>query len=1123
MATYNIDKITSPSGDVYKLQDKMSGYSKVSVTPTLTSGTKIGTITVDGTGKDLYYQNAITGVKGNAESSYRTGNVNITPANIGLGNVNNTSDASKQIYEANLLWGGKNFAASYGPIDAAMVGELGANRLMFIKADAITIEYSRDGGTTWTDYGASTWDKQGLFSSGVPFFIGKADSTNKATANGTNYQLQVTINTGVASVYTTLNKFVLYVNTGGSTGSTVTIQKALESSPTSFINHVENIPIEGWSGYNVINVSGITTYGNTPSSQYGRIRFIFKANGGSTNYNGLSVIKIMGFGGVGWTTPSNMAQTGHLYKFDPYQNATFPAQVTATQFNGSLNGNASTATNATSATKATQDESGNNIKANYAASMSISDHTITLKNKNGTSLGTVTVPDNNTTYTFTGGTNKFTVTPSGGTAQDVTVTPSIANNVTGSGTSGYLAKFNGANTITSGPALGTGTTTYLRNDGSWATPTDTTYSAGTGISLSGTTFSNSGVRSIATGSTNGTISVNTGGTSADVAVKGLGSAAYTASTAYAAASHTHSYLPLTGGTISGTLTVNGGPQSINVAASDTSERYIRVNNTKGNILLDVDSSGNHGLYSNTKGGWLLYANTGGNDTDNNLYVPRPLYCSTGRIHANITSGEAQINASNGTHRIYMYCNSNGSSGIYGFKADGTGYSIISTANGAVTSTFNGHATSDLALTGGTVSGSIAISATGKGFNLTDSSGTIYGGLYENGNNLWIGAASSDSPHHRGTNGNTYISAGYNNTNSAGNTTIWIWVPTLSGTTWGGTSYAALHSGNYSNYALPKSGGTLTGTVILNNSIYIYSKDADGTARLLAGMSSANNMLFGYGSRDGSVGATFLDGHVVYIRSNGAINMQCTSASINAALTVTGNIISSTHIGTSSKSSGADGKAGCFLNNSGNLFLTGDTNTGSSIFFYYNKATSNTSKIYESASGTIKVDAYLWGKNASGGSHLVITTVDTDTQKVAYLSTNASALYVNARHGGSSYANKSVTLSSSDIRLKTNIADTKVNALDVINKIRIREFDWIDEHEEKYQPIGMIADEIEKLDKRFAVGGGYDEEGCMNIKSVDTFYLTGYLTKGIQELSKENEELKERIKQLETTLSKISVS
>ena len=68
--------------------------------------------------------------------------------------------------------------------------------------------------------------------------------------------------------------------------------------------------------------------------------------------------------------------------------------------------------------------------------------------------------------------------------------------------------------------------------------TDTTYTAGTGISISSAkAISNSGVRSIASGTSNGTISVNTGGTTANVAVTGLKSAAYTDSSAYAAASH----------------------------------------------------------------------------------------------------------------------------------------------------------------------------------------------------------------------------------------------------------------------------------------------------------------------------------------------------------------------------------------------------------------------------------------------------------------------------------------------------------------------------------------------------------------------------------------------------------
>lgn len=50
--------------------------------------------------KTLAQNSGVTGVKGNAETTYRTGNVNITPANIGLGNVNNTSDANKPVSTA---------------------------------------------------------------------------------------------------------------------------------------------------------------------------------------------------------------------------------------------------------------------------------------------------------------------------------------------------------------------------------------------------------------------------------------------------------------------------------------------------------------------------------------------------------------------------------------------------------------------------------------------------------------------------------------------------------------------------------------------------------------------------------------------------------------------------------------------------------------------------------------------------------------------------------------------------------------------------------------------------------------------------------------------------------------
>lgn len=118
-----------------------------------------------------------------------------------------------------------------------------------------------------------------------------------------------------------------------------------------------------------------------------------------------------------------------------------------------------------------------------------------------------------------------------------------------------------------------------------------TYSAGTGISLSGTTFSNSGVISIATGSSNGTISVNTNGTSANVSVKGLGSAAYTASSAYAAASHSHNYLPLSGGTVTGSIYFNGDSVTYPgyISHDDTS---LTIKAPSANIAAGINGIGN---------------------------------------------------------------------------------------------------------------------------------------------------------------------------------------------------------------------------------------------------------------------------------------------------------------------------------------------------------------------------------------------------------------------------------------------------------------------------------------------------------------------------------------------------
>lgn len=64
---------------------------------------------------------AVTGIKGSEETTYRQGNVNITKANIGLGNVDNTADSTKTVKHA-------------GTADSA--AKLGTARTLSITGDA---------------------------------------------------------------------------------------------------------------------------------------------------------------------------------------------------------------------------------------------------------------------------------------------------------------------------------------------------------------------------------------------------------------------------------------------------------------------------------------------------------------------------------------------------------------------------------------------------------------------------------------------------------------------------------------------------------------------------------------------------------------------------------------------------------------------------------------------------------------------------------------------------------------------------------------------------------------------------------------------------------------------------
>lgn len=162
----------------------------------------------------------------------------------------------------------------------------------------------------------------------------------------------------------------------------------------------------------------------------------------------------------------------------------------------------------------------------------------------------------------------------------------------------------------------------------------------------------------------------------------------------------------------------------------------------------------------------------------------------------------------------------------------------------------------------------------------------------------------------------------------------------------------------------------------------------------------------------------------------------------------------------------------------------------------------------------------------------IASVTADGNRVAFLNSDYHAngygagtehsnyrLGVKAQWGGSSYAMHYIytNLNISDIRLKENVKNSETDALETVNQMKVRQFDWKERMGGWHQNIGFVADELEEIDPNLALGGGYDENGEMDVKQINSPYLLNYAIKAIQELSAKVDEQEKRIKELERRL------
>lgn len=230
------------------------------------------------------------------------------------------------------------------------------------------------------------------------------------------------------------------------------------------------------------------------------------------------------------------------------------------------------------------------------------------------------------------------------------------------------------------------------------------------------------------------------------------------------------------------------------------------------------------------------------------------------------------------------------------------------------------------------------------------------------------------------------------------------------------------------------------------------------------------------------------------------------------------------------------------NNVLELWMEGDTSKkweGYIVRYLNNKVRINTNSLFTdgcelganfSTDGTLMFyDLENQAKTSGKVKRQPVASVSADDSQVAYLFSGTGSkhgetivhrrLGIRAKWGGASFSTDYLYTDGqvSDIRLKENIESSETDALEIVNRMKVRQFDWKERMGGWHQDIGFVADELEEIDPNLALGGGYDENGEMDIKQINSPYLLNYAIKAIQELSAKVDEQEKRIKELERRL------
>lgn len=206
-----------------------------------------------------------------------------------------------------LQWGGPNIAGSFSPLDAALSNELSANRFAEMPAANFVFEQSSNAGSSWTTYDA---DGYSLVTESTSTVRNTNIVGNQSVSNWHRFTIDVRHGSD-NDFYGEIRKFLFQIATTGATGCRVKIEGSTFATPDTFVQ-IADAPIDGWSGWNVINVS--ITAGLGVESFYKKLRFTFSQTGVNSSYPScLYVRKMRVYCANCWAAPGNFALQNRTY------------------------------------------------------------------------------------------------------------------------------------------------------------------------------------------------------------------------------------------------------------------------------------------------------------------------------------------------------------------------------------------------------------------------------------------------------------------------------------------------------------------------------------------------------------------------------------------------------------------------------------------------------------------------------------------------------------------------------------------------------------------------------------------------------------------------------------------